>query len=420
MELKDKTQIKFYRGLDVIGGTIISVTSDDARIIFDIGTTFSPTLEQKMPNYQVSTMIDYDLIADLGNFYAGKNSPHLKLTHNAVLMSHVHLDHSRLLNYLAPDVPVFVSKKTKQLLKFLDENHDFLLHPDNNDHPIIAKNLREEFFVGEIGVTFYPVDHDADGAVAFVIQTPTAKIAYTGDLRLHGTRTSDTREFIVAAKNCDLLISEAVNYSFSENEKAYYASEDELLNEVSSLIQDNHDQMVTFKTYPANLTRTINFGSAQNNQRITVYDAKTAALIKQITGKDEHYYEISNNFQQKLLDPKFKIPYHCLLREPQKYFFEISDNYQDLLPGSIYLHSDAEPLGDFDPKYQPFLDQLQQKAVNLVLLSCSGHAKKSDLDLIVREIEPKILVPIHSFHPELLENPNGERILPSPGQILSI
>ena len=86
--------------------------------------------------------------------------------------------------------------------------------------------------------------------------------------------------------------------------------------------------------------------------------------------------------------------------------------------GGLYIHSDAAPLGDFDPTYEKFLALLNSNAIEFVRMACSGHATPDDLDKIVRLTKPQLLIPIHSYHPEKLENPYGERILPNRGQKL--
>lgn len=424
MESKDKTNITFYQGMNVIGGTLITVQYRDSIILFDIGSSFNPDIEAKMPDFKTQTLINYQIMPDLGDFYTGRQKPHLVRKNTAVLVSHAHLDHSRMLNYLNLELPVYATAATKQIINYLNEDGQFLLPAsfldEQKTRPIIGVKPTETIKVGEISVTFCPVDHDVLGASGLIIKTPTAKIAYTGDLRRHGFEPELTDQFIDQAKNCDVLISEAVSFSFGAEKKNEFANEADLITAVKKIIDDNPEKMISFKTYPANLKRTIAFDFGENNPRTTVYTAKTAQIMKEITGKDEHFYKIGNNFSEKMLDPKFEIPYHWILKGPKKYFFEIGDNYTDLVPGSIYLHSDAEPLGPFDPQFQPFLDRLQKLGVLFASMSCSGHAHQSDLNLIVGEIEPKILIPIHSFHPELLENPNGERMLPRPGQILSL
>ena len=53
-------------------------------------------------------------------------------------------------------------------------------------------------------------------------------------------------------------------------------------------------------------------------------------------------------------------------------------------------------------------------------LRCSGHADVKELKEIIAGFEPKILAPVHTLHPELEENPFGERVLPKRGEIFTL
>ena len=84
----------------------------------------------------------------------------------------------------------------------------------------------------------------------------------------------------------------------------------------------------------------------------------------------------------------------------------------------IYIHSDASPLGDFDPRFAPFVKQFEDNDIEFKMMSCSGHARPYDLVKIINLITPKLLIPIHSYHPEKLYNENGDVLLPKKGQII--
>ena len=116
------------------------------------------------------------------------------------------------------------------------------------------------------------------------------------------------------------------------------------------------------------------------------------------------------------MDETLEISYETLLADRTKYIWQIVDNYEDLPEGGLYIHSDAQPLGEFDPKYAIFLQALADNNIEFVRLACSGHAFPEDLNKIIALIEPKLLIPIHTLRPEKLENPYGERILPERGE----
>ena len=68
-------------------------------------------------------------------------------------------------------------------------------------------------------------------------------------------------------------------------------------------------------------------------------------------------------------------------------------------PASVFVHANGEPLGPFEPRWQLFVDWLGKLGVPLRRIGCSGHAYQDDLHEFVRMINPRVLVPIHTFSP---------------------
>ena len=138
-----------------------------------------------------------------------------------------------MLNFVDPRIPIYSTPETIKLLKRLNRNGDFLLpaagQPKEYMRPLTELPIHQIIKIGEIEVEFYPVDHDADGAVAFMIHTPDAFIVYTGDLRLHGHHPEWTHAMMKAASGCDLLISEGVGVSFPDEKPSSKPWSEELL-----------------------------------------------------------------------------------------------------------------------------------------------------------------------------------------------
>ncbi|WP_071130704.1 MBL fold metallo-hydrolase [Enterococcus timonensis] len=423
MASKAKTTVTFHSGVMTIGGTVIEVAYENAHVFFDFGTEFRP--EIPLPNQDLETLLEYRLIPQLPGLYdsklAGSQHDEENFINTAVFISHVHLDHTKMINYLDAKIPLYALDATAKILPLLNRNGTFLLpasgHENNFTRDIIGVAPQTEISVGEISVKLVPVDHDAYGACGLIITTPTAKLAYTGDLRLHGLQPENVWDFCQQAYHTDCLMIEGVSISFPERaEKSLSVcdSETELVERMARLVKNNPDRPITFNAYPANPLRFLEM--AKKISRTTVLTADMAALLKELLQKDEHYYLNPGQITPSTLDPALEVAYDCLLKEPEKYFWQVTQDFENLLNNTLYIHSDAEPLGDFDPAYAKFIDLLEKLGIEFVRLSCSGHATPGDLNKIVSAIEPKLLVPIHSLHPEKLENPFGERILPVRGQ----
>ena len=94
-----------------------------------------------------------------------------------------------------------------------------------------------------------------------------------------------------------------------------------------------------------------------------------AALLKEVFQKEAHYYYREGAPKLDELDPTLEISYQTLLEDTSKYLWQVVDHFERLQEGSLYIHSDAQPSGDFDPNYQPFLDLLAEKHIEFVLPS---------------------------------------------------
>ena len=167
---------------------------------------------------------------------------------------------------------------------------------------------------------------------------------------------------------------------------------------------------------PTNVERLLRIIS--DSPRKVVLHAKRAHLLKDSLDQDYPYYYLPEEKRFNDLNPELEVSYQKLLDDDHEYLWQVVKNYDDLKEGGLYIHSNAEPLGDFDPAYKPFVEKFAQKKIEFEALRCSGHADEEELKEIISEVEPAILIPVHTLHPELEENPYGERILPKRGQTI--
>lgn len=431
MTLKDKTTVTFYNGLTTIGGPMIEVAYGKSHVLFDLGEVYRPELN--LPDESYQTLIKNELIGDVPNFYdlkiTGKPIDTDRWEHSAAYISHLHLDHSKAMNLLAPEIPLYAGPITAHLLPTLNENGDFLLpaagHAKNYTRPIIAAEYKKPIKVGDITLEIYPSDHDAYGATGLLVKTPDKQIAYTGDIRLHGYHPDWVRSFMKAAKKSDMLIIEGTGVSWpeekhDENSEEFTGpkNEVELTEEIVRLQRANPDRQITFNTYPTNVERLLRIIS--DSPRKVVLHAKRAHLLKDSLDQDYPYYYLPEDEKYSDLNPELEVSYNELLADNHKYLWQVVSGYDKLQKGGLYIHSNAEPLGDFDPAYKPFVEQFDKLNIEFVALRCSGHADEEELKEIISGIQPAVLVPVHTLHPELEENPFGERILPKRGQVITL
>ena len=431
MVLKDKkTKITFHNGILTIGGTIIEIAYEDSHIFFDFGSEYNPSAEVQPTDLQ--GLLDENLVPYLNNIYdpsipiRGYKSYEDDFKHTAVFLSNFHLDHSKSVNYLNPELPIYTLEGTKSLLNTLNINDDFLfsLHEkkNSNTRDIVGVKENEVIEVGKIKVKVMPVDHDAYGACGLLIKTPDLVISYTGDLRIHGYRKEDTLNFCEESKNCDVLLIEGVSVSFQDFDEDMsgkeISTESQLIDKINEIVKNNPNKQITFNYYISNIERILNI--IKTNPRTVVLDAYYSYVLKEATGYESCYYQLDD--KEYGLDKKWKIEFEELLNDEERFFWQLDVlailHMDKLKKGGIYIHSNATPLGEFDPAYKPFLDLFKKQNIEFVRASCSGHAHPYDLIKIINLIKPKLLVPIHSYRPERLYNESGDVLLPEKGQTI--
>lgn len=428
MVLKDKqTKITFHNGILTIGGTIIEVAYKESHIFFDFGSEYNPKAPVQPTNLQ--ELLDEGLVPYVDNLFdrsiplKGYESKPDLFKHTAVFLSHVHLDHSKIINYLDQSIPLYTLEGTKSLLNTLNINNDFLfpLHTPKAGttvRDIIGVKDNTIVEVGDIKVKVMPVDHDAYGACGLVIETPDLVISYTGDLRIHGYREQDTLRFCEASHGCDVLLIEGVSVSFAElDDPQEESSEPKLIEDINAIVEANPKKQITFNFYISNIERILHI--LNTSPRTVVLDAYTAYVVKEATGKEVAYYQLDDT-RDYGLNKELEISFDTLLNDESRFFWQLGDRavkYIDKLKdGGIYIHSNATPLGEFDPAYLPFIKAFEDKGIAFERLACSGHAHPQDLMKIINLIQPKLLVPIHSYKPERLTNAHGDRYLPEKGK----
>lgn len=137
----------------------------------------------------------------------------------AIFLSHAHQDHNGWIGFLNPKIPLFATPETLCFHRIANIKQDgnTANRYANNEHfrqmlPIEDGETKQ---VGSIKVTAVRVDHSMPGPCAFLIETSDARIVYTGDFRLHGTRENYARSENFIAKAVEfrpgLLISEGTN-----------------------------------------------------------------------------------------------------------------------------------------------------------------------------------------------------------------
>jgi ribonuclease J len=192
-----RTRVIWLGGVGEIGRNMTLFEHDDKILIIDSGLMF-PTEE----------MLGVDLVLPDFTYVRERRKQVVGL-----VLTHGHEDHIGGIPYLLKDInpPIFGTKLTLGLLKGKLEEH----------HVLDATRLREikapgRLSLGPFRLRFLQVAHSIPDCVGIVIETPAARILFTGDWKLDPTpvdgKATDMAGFAeVGREGIDLMLSDSTN-----------------------------------------------------------------------------------------------------------------------------------------------------------------------------------------------------------------
>lgn len=433
-----RTKIRFWSGLKTIGGTIVSVEYENSRVIFDFGLYYNPAENfsaavKTRYNSLVEDYINLNKIPAINGIYSRKDLRNLANIvsaeederNTAVLISHLHLDHIGAMGLISASIPVFMTEDSLELYKAFEEVGEGVF----GHREYSSLKYDEALTIADIKVTAVQLDHDIIGACGFFIETPDIKIVYSGDLRLHGKHSERTRDFARKAHSFapNLLLMEGTMINTEKHSKKVKSScelnginTEEQVKEMFIRKFQKASDLIIINTSERNLERIVDIiEAAEISGRKIVLEPETAYLIANLTDKrnffiyksDELKTHLENGtaaeWANRLMEGYSTLSYNDINLNPKEYIVQNSfRNLMELLDlnlkFSVYIHSNAVPLGEYDPDLERLLSFLRKFKVEYEYIGTPGHALHSNLKCIIDEIKPKILIPLHSFYPEKL------------------
>ena len=438
----DATTIEFYGGLGVIGSSKVVIRHGSgagaSRVQLDMGLDI-PNGEDLMaapvglgtrPGRELADLLRlgaaprvpglYDprwLPADVSSAELLADAP----GSHALFVSHAHLDHMGLAGFVRPAVPVYATPQTVELLRALAASGEGVLGAEPDWRPI---EFGAPVTVGEITVEALPVDHDVPGAAGFLVTTPDGRVAFTGDLRFHGEQPDLSRDFAAAISGVDVLVTEGTALSWEPRSDSAATEADVVTRFQATLAEASG--LVLIALYPRNVQRARRIADAARGAgRIVVWPGRVAALFARLGLPGIVTWDASRPQAAGHLEavaaaradgfPIEPVSLEAVRTAPGR-FVVMPDPHDlpslldlPLHPGDVLLHSNGQPLGDFDTWWRPFTAWLARLGVELRFAGSSGHATADDLHAMVERVAPPVVFPIHSFSPRRLQVPSGTR-----------
>jgi ribonuclease J len=462
------TSIKFYGGVNEIGGNRILVEEGDTKIFLDFGMSFSKHgmyfEEYLKPRYSCVGMKDLlrlKMLHYVDGIYRrdlccliGKK-PHAEPCVDEVLLSHIHQDHSAYISLLDERIPISCSEISRCYAKAtLEAGHRSLETEVYNfkERPLIdygcaptprTFNVRETektFKIDSMEIKPFAVDHSVPGAMAFLIHTNDKTLVYTGDLRLRGLQGHLTEKFIeeVAKEDVDIMLCEGtrINETESPPEKHVEQNAANVISECKELVVANYaykdlDRFITF------------YNVAKRNDRKIVISKRHAYLLKELQSVPQLKGKIPRIDDQDLLiyidrkkTGRFERSDYSKWEKDflgmdnaarpewihdnqgkvivSLTFYDVNELVDiDPNPGSIYVHSTSEPHNEEDIIDEQRLNNwIDLFGLEKFHFHSSGHASGKEIQEIIQTVKPRELIPIHTEQPEFFKEMHNNVKMP--------
>jgi ribonuclease J len=421
--------LTFYGGVNEIGGNKILLEINNKKLFLDFGISFEKRgmfyTDPYLKPGSFKDLLEFNILPHIDGVYKfDYNAPYTHI--NGVFLSHAHLDHAGYISALREEIPIYCGETTEIILKTLDEMR--LPNFETSISGISFNTFRTGDKINidnEIIVEPIHVDHSVPGAYGFIIYTDKGNIVYTGDFRLHGTKSNLSYDFLEKAKSAKpyLLITEATNI-----QEAYLFSEPELTEKLNNLIKHTEGLIITqFALTDIDRLRSF-YEACKENQRLLVLTTKQAFLLWMLYQKDS-YISIPNISDENILIfKKKKKNYSTWENNLFKFFDNVIDTNQlkniqdkvvlvmpfydlkeliDISPkgGGLFILSSSEPFNEeMELDYKRLLQWLSYYGLPLYSLHVSGHIMPLDLKEAIKIINPKIVLPVHTQSPLVFRN----------------
>ena len=389
-----------HRGTHQIGGIAAEISTASTRILIDMGDELSLD-----PSF-VSAPLHIPGVTDVNGHC------------EAVLLTHYHGDHTGQLLRIRPEIPIYAGPLAKDILRLSAEHR----RPKDDAFCKRVETMQvfspgKPFFIGDIRVTPFCIDHSACDSYLFLIEADGKRLLYTGDFRLHGVRGSVMDKILDRrVGKVDVIVTEGTTVSRADHA---VMTEWELQKRARAYLQQY--KYVFVLCAATNLDRIFALARAVPRGKYCICDANQKTLVQAVSDRWSSvsaFYQMPKmtvygdkllpGFQQRggLMFVRANQRFEAILRQ--------FDPQQSILLYAMWDGYRTRP-GSTIPDFLALTG-------TWTTLHTSGHASPEDLRHVIEKADPKLVIPMHTDAPQKLQSlcPNRTVLLPQDGEELPL
>jgi ribonuclease J len=451
----------------------------DFGMSFSLANQYFDEFMQPRKCNGILDLLEFGLLPNLDGLYRCDYLEHCELSSeeersvDAVLLTHAHMDHSSYIHYLREDIPIHCTQASKDIMQALDEtgstgtcelislkeSFQTYINSKGGESKLTGEKAKKprpynivdkQFSVGGLEAEALPVSHSLEGATAYILHTSAGPVVYTGDFRFHGYKGDETRRFVERAAEVEpvAMICEGtrVNSTQADSEEKVKEVAKERVDKTKGLAVVNFpvrdtDRMQSFyqvaqqtdralvinlkQAYLLELFRESGIAAPRiDDDHLRVYiPRKTWGVYKDDRFSEKIQREDYDYWEREFLDHANAVSARDIRENQDDYifrcdFFELKELI-DVKPeaGSCYIRSVCEP---FDIEMELDLKKAENWLTHFGLypytqIHASGHLNYDEIKEVVETVQPNVLIPVHTQHPEVFKNLHDNVVLPEKG-----
>jgi ribonuclease J len=457
--MKNHETLTFFGGTDTTGGVHILFGSGETGLMFDFGIRHHGLFEAASPHTHTPIHPRYDRAA--GQYLLAKMAPPILELYNEqtlgslrksdldkiwnnqtfpsfksmnIFISHMHQDHMALLPFVNKGIPVYMNNDSYSLYKGIVASGEY----DDTSTEIHPLNDLAVVDFGDFSIQAVEMDHNATGTSGIIIKSPHYTIAYTADWRTHGRHPERIDRFIEMCQKeqVDVLLTECTRVNPETVTKPLKnRKEEEVIAEYAAVLE-KAEGLIYVHILQRDIERLADFiVETHNSGRQFVMNYNTAVFWHEALRNGiqtlEHHPVLEAEAAIRVLEygktegkalPYSTITIENIVEQKSKYTMFVSFNQLpqmiefermgDCSKRSYYFHGD-HPVKPDHPVLSRWLEEL-----NISLNRCGngGHPLPEEISDFVEKINPKVVIPIHSWYPDLLDTRGVKAYYPHRGE----